>query len=159
MRRGALLLAALVLAGCGGGQETDRPSPRPVALEGAYTDARGQRREVDATLTLLALRAPTGRLPVTLPGGTAAVIADVEVEDRGPDAFPLEWAVFSARTREGRTLREQLRLPPRRLREGVRLVPVGFAVPEGEEVADVRVRSIVDLWPFRATLAPPRQPS
>lgn len=156
MRRGAALLAVVALSGCGEVPDAeDRSSPRPVTLERTYTDGKGRQREVDATLTLVALRPPTSRLPVALPDGTEAAIADVEIEDRGADRFPLEWAAFSARTREGRALREQLRLPPRRVRDRVQLVSVGFAVPEGDEVAVVRVRSIVDVWPFRATLAPP----
>lgn len=155
MRRGAALLAVLALGACGGEPVgEDRARPQPQALERTYTDGDGARREVEATLGLVALHPPTGRLPVALPEGTSAMLADVEIEDRGADPFPLQWAAFSARTRAGRTLREQLRLPPRRVRDGVQLVSVGFAVPEGDELADVRVRSIVDVWPFRATLTP-----
>lgn len=156
MRRAAALLAVLALGGCGGDDEVSPAADRrAVTLERAYAGADGERRAVDARLTLVALRPPAGRLPVALPEGTSAVIADVEIDDRGADPFPLEWAAFSARTRAGRTLSEQLRLPARRAAEGVRVLPVGFAVPEGDELADVRVRSIVELWPFRATLPPP----
>lgn len=156
--RAPVLLAAAALAGCGDGDGPDATAQRPPAATVAttYTEATGERREVDAQLTVVAVRPPADELPVALPAGTAPLLADVEIEDRGADPFPLRWAAFSARTRDGRTLREQLRLPARRLREGVQLLPVGFAVPEGDAIADVRVRSIVDVWPFRATLEAPR---
>lgn len=154
-RAGALLAAAALLAaGCGGDDEP-AAGPQSVALTQDYTDAEGTERSVDARLAVKALHPPAGELPVALPAGTEPVVADVEIDDRGTDPFPLQWATFSARTRDGRTLREQLRLSPRRVRDGVQVVPVGFAVPEGDALADVRVRSIVELWPFRATLALP----
>lgn len=154
-RTGALLAAAALLAaGCGGDDEP-AATPQSATLAQDYTDAEGEQRSVDARLAVAAVHPPAGELPVALPGGTEPVVADVEIDDRGTDPFPLQWATFSARTRDGRTLREQLRLSPRRVRDGVQVVPVGFAVPEGDVVADVRVRSIVELWPFRATLTPP----
>lgn len=150
----ALAAAALLAAGCGGGDEPVA-APDAVTLTQDYTDAEGTERSVDARLAVAAVHPPADELPVALPASTEPAIADVEIEDRGEDPFPLQWATFTARTREGRTLREQLRLSPRRVREGVQIVPVGFAVPKGDALADVRVRSIVKLWPFRGTLALP----
>lgn len=157
--RPALLLAALVVAGCGGADDDPAPTtaqrPPAATVATTYAEATGAQREVDARLRVVAVRTPADELPVALPADTEPVLADVEIEDAGPDPFPLTWAVFSARTRDGRTLREALRLPPRRVRDGTQIVSVGFAVPEGDALRDVRVRSIVDVWPFRATLAPP----
>ncbi|MFA9270187.1 MAG: hypothetical protein ACEQSX_05440 [Baekduiaceae bacterium] len=154
---GALLAAAALLAaGCGGGDEP-APAPEAVALTQAYTDAGGAARSVDARLSVAAVHPPSSELPVALPAGTQPVIADVEIDDRGEDPFPLQWATFTATTREGKTLREQLRLNARRVRDGVQVLPVGFAVPKGDALADVRMRSIVKLWPFRATLTAPPQ--
>lgn len=157
MRRvaGAFAAAAVLLVGCGGDDEPAAPAPAALAQD--YRDAGGAERSVDARLRVVAVHPPSREVPVALPEGTEPVIADIEIDDRGADPFPLEWASFTARTRDGRTLREAMRLGPRRLREGVQLLPVGFAVPGGDELADVRVRSIVELWPFRATLGlPPR---
>ncbi len=154
-RRGlAALVGAVLLAGCGGGND-DAPVVEAVTLERAYTDGRGEAREVDAALSLNAVYAPERDVPVTLPSGTSAVLADVDVVNRGRDPFPLEWAVFTARTRDGRTLDEKLRQGPRRVTDEEQVVSVGFAVPEGDEITQVRMRSIVDLWPFRAALDPP----
>lgn len=156
MRRAGALLAAVALlaAGCGGDDDA-ATAPEAVTLAQGYADAEGTRRSVDARLAVVAVHPPADDVPVALPAGTEPVLADVEIDDRGQDPFPLQWATFTARTREGKTLREQLRLSPRRVRDGVQVLPVGFAVPKGDALADVRVRSIVKLWPFRATLALP----
>lgn len=153
----AVLVAAALLAGCGGGDDpSPAAAPDGVTLARDYTDPEGDKRSVDARLAVLAVHPPGSELPVAVPEGSEPVIADVEIDDRGADPFPVAWTAFAARTRDGRTLREQLRLSPRRVRDGAQVLPVGFAVPDGDALADVRVRSIVELWPFRATLpAPP----
>ncbi len=154
-RAGAVLAAAALLAvGCGGDDEP-AAGPKAVALTQDYTDAEGTERSVDARLEVTAVHPPASELPVALPPGTEPVMADVEIDDRGKDPFPLQWATFTATTRKGKAPREQLRLSPRRVRDGVQVIPVGFAVPEGDALVDVRVRSIVKLWPFRATLTAP----
>ncbi|MBJ7518159.1 MAG: hypothetical protein JHC84_00565 [Solirubrobacteraceae bacterium] len=153
-----MAFAAVVLAvcGCGGDGIDGAQFVEAVTLERAYTDARGTAREVNADVSLNAVYTSEREVPVTLPPGTSAVLADVDIRNRGRDPFPLEWAVFTARTREGRTLDEKLRQGPRRVTDDEQVVSVGFAVPEGDEVTQVQMRSIVDLWPFRATLKPPR---
>lgn len=155
----ALAAAVAVAAGCGGDDEapagaTAQRGPA-TTLAQDYTDGEGRERSVDARLAVVAVHPPAGELPVALPEGTEPVVADVEIDDRGADPFPVQWTAFSARTREGRTLEEQLRLSPRRVRDGVQTLPVGFAVPAGDDVVEVRVRSIVTLWPFAATLSAP----
>ena len=148
------LCGAVLLLGCGGGN--DAPDVvEAVTLERAYTDGRGEQREVDATLSLNAVYPVAREVPVTLPSGTSAVLADVDIINSGRDPFPLEWAVFTAKTREGRTLDEKLRQGPRRVTDDEQVVSVGFAVPEGDEITRVQLRSIVDLWRFRAALDPP----
>lgn len=149
------LVAAVFLAGCGGDGIDGAEFGDFASLERTYTDARGERREVDAMLTLNAVYPAEREVPVTVPSGTQAVLADVDIVNGGRDPFPLEWAVFTARTREGRTLDEKLRQGPRRVTDDEQVVSVGFAVPEGDEVTQVRMRSIVDVWPFRAELDSP----
>lgn len=154
----ALALAAAAGAGCGGDDPPAASTPEPAAavtLARAYTDPAGAERSVDARLSVVAVHPPAGELPVAVPEGAEAMLADVEIDDRGADPFPVQWTAFTARTRAGGTLREQLRLSARRVRDGVQILPVGFAVPEGDALADVQVRSIVELWPFRATLPVP----
>lgn len=149
------LVGAVLVVGCGDGID-GAYFVETVTLERAYTDGRGEAREVDATMFLNAVYTSEREVPVTLPRGTQAVLADVSTVNSGRDPFPLEWAVFTAKTREGRTLDEQLRQGPRRVTDDEQVVSVGFAVPEGDEITQVRMRSIVDLWPFRAILKPPR---
>lgn len=148
-------------AGCAGGDDGGAaPATTTTAAAGAtlaerYVDPTGAAREVDTRLTVVAQHPPPGRLPVALPAGRDAVIADVQIEDRGDDPFPLQWARFSAGTTSGATVREAFRLAPRRVRDGVQIVPVGFAVARGDDLETLRVRSIVALWPFRARLPVP----
>lgn len=164
MRAAAAVLAAVLAvgaAGCGGGDDgaaapaTTATAPAGVALAKRYTDATGAARDVDTRLEVVAQHPPPGRLPVALPAGRQAAIADVQVDDRGADPFPLQWARFSATTTGGATVREAFRLAPRRVRDGVQIVPVGFAVRKGDDLETLRVRSIVSLWPFRAALPVP----
>ncbi|UUY06102.1 hypothetical protein LRS13_11485 [Svornostia abyssi] len=151
-----LAVVAFALSGCGDDGIDGAQFVEAVTLERAYTDGRGEARDVNTTMFLNALYTSERELPVTLPSGTQAVLADVSTINDGRDPFPLEWAVFTARTREGRTLGEKLRQGPRRVTDKEQVVSVGFAVPDGDEVTEVRMRSIVDVWPFRATLKPPR---
>lgn len=164
MRAAAAVIAAVLAvgtAGCGGGDD-DAAAPATTTTVGAgttfakrYTDATGAARDVDTRLTVVAQHPPPGTLPVALPAGRDAVIADVQLDDRGEDPFPLQWARFSATTTGGATVREAFRLAPRRVRDGVQIVPVGFAVTKGDDLQTLRVRSIVALWPFRARLPVP----
>lgn len=168
MRAAAAVISAVLAAGtagCGGDGDggaapaTTTTAAAATTLAERYTDPTGAAREVDTQLTVVAQHPPPGRLPVALPAGRDAVIADLQIEDRGDDPFPLQWARFSAATTSGATVREAFRLAPRRVRDGVQIVPIGFAVTKGDDLATLRVRSIVALWPFRARLpVPPPAP-
>ena len=150
-----MVVAAVAIAGC---QDTGTEGASVADsqdLTRTYTAPTGGVREVDARLTWVAVHPPVSELPVALPAGTRGSVADIRVTDRGEDRFPLEWASFSARTAQGRTLKEALRLPARRVDDETQLVPVGFAVPEGDALAEVRIASIVDVWPFGGSLDAP----
>ncbi|MBJ7332379.1 MAG: hypothetical protein JHC95_20965 [Solirubrobacteraceae bacterium] len=151
-----LLAVTAVIAGCGDGGVQGAEFVDAETLTQTYTTATGEVRRVDSTLALVAVHPPASELPVALPAGTKGSVADIEITDEGADPFPVEWASFSARTKQGATLKEALRLPARRVDQDTQVVPVGFAVPDGDELASVGVRSIVTIWPFRAVLAVPK---
>lgn len=164
MRAAAAVIAAALAAGAvgcaGGADDAAAPATTATAMAGTtlakrYTDPTGTAREIDAQLTVVAQHPPPGTLPVALPAGRDAVIADVQVDDRGADPFPMQWVRFSATTTGDATVREAFRLAPRRVRDGVQVVPVGFAVAKGDDLETLRVRSIVALWPFRARVPVP----
>jgi hypothetical protein len=169
----AAISVALVLAGCG----QSRPSSArrqvtvaPPEIGGLAPETRlrgryvfdGRRRYVDAAMAPTFVTDPWELPTAVLPARRRLVAVTMTWIDRGPDAFPHEWASFHARDNHGRALpgtyRGQLheRYPARPRRGQPVAQRVGFEVPEGSRLVRLEMSSIVKLWRFRAVWRLPR---
>jgi len=160
VKRSALLLAALALAGCGGGDGDATPAattpaqalPRglaaPVSLRKTYP-FEGRTRRVDTVAVPGSLLDPWRTPAVPVPEGARLVAAQLTWLDRGRDPFPREWARYAGRDDTGAPLARTFLGPARR--DGrLTVQPVGFVVGAGRRLAEVRMTSIVDVWRFHA---------
>ena len=164
MRRAAGIALAsglLAVAGCDDDSSSGPPErARPpalgstVALSGRYPFA-GRDRVVRARITA---RTVTGRVrdpSLAVPKGREPYRVSVRIDDRGRDPFPYRWARFSLDGRGGRVVDAPVQAPLRQLSPGQRGSPRGtlltFVVPRGFVARELRVESIVKLWPFEGT--------
>jgi len=158
-----VLLAAAAAAGCSSDDPpADPPAPpgpelsEPVRLQGSYT-VEGKRRRVDAQLAFDNLIDPY-RSSLSAPEpGTRLVAVQLHVLNSGPEPFPLDWARLRGYDGRGRALppgtqSTPLRktAPDRPVRGQVLTAVTAFRVPRGRRLAEIRMRSIVRLWAFRA---------
>ncbi len=153
--RCALLLAALMLpASCGdsSGEATTATPASAKTIAGRYQLGGADRR----VRTAIAPQLVTDRRRndvVPTPRGTRQVQVDLRLDDRGRDPLDPQVISVSALDDAGRPLAESFRLPPRRLEpqraRSARVLSVGFAVPHGRELAELRIESILTALPVR----------
>ena len=106
----------------------------------------------------ISARTVTGRLrdpALAVPEGRRPYRVSLRIDDRGRDPFPFRWARFSLAGRGGRVVEAPVQAPLRALSPGEHGSPRGtlltFLVPRGFQVREMRVESIVKLWPFKGT--------
>lgn len=158
MRLALAVLAGLVVcAGCGsdGGGATTAPDAvapaKPIA--GRY-QLGGADRRVRTAVTPVLITDRRRNDVVPTPRGTRQVQVDLRLDDRGRDRIDPQVLSVSAVDDAGGALRESFRLPPRLLEpedraQSPRLLAVGFAVPRGRELAELRIDSILRALPVR----------
>ena len=154
--RAALLLAALALAsGCGDGAGGEATTATPVpakTIAGRY-QLGGADRRVRTSIAPLLVTDRRRNDVVPTPRGTRQVQVDLRLDDRGRDRLDPQVISVSAIDDAGRSLKESFRLPPRRLEpqaaRSPRVLSVGFAVPRGRELAELRIESILTALPVR----------
>lgn len=167
------LVCTLVLASCGG-DDQERPLPpaaadlsspiaKPQRLRGDY-EFEGRRRRVDVSIVPRNVLDPWKGTVVVPPKGARYVGVTVRFVNHGPDPFPHEWANFGGRDDAGRklsvrTARSPLRKtsPDRPVRGQALDQIIGLPVPKGRSLSELRIGSIVTLFPFDARwkLPPP----
>jgi hypothetical protein len=157
--RFSALLVAVVLAGCGGGDDdsgstTKAPEtlPRglapPVTLRKTYT-FQGKTHRVDTSVLPGSLLDPWRNPAVPVPERGRLVAVQMTWFDRG-DAFPRDWARYSGKDDKGTTLSGAF-LGPARRSGRITIQPVGFILDRGRRLVQVGMTSIVDVWRFQAS--------
>ena len=167
-----VLTVALLVAGCSDEAKRSGRADKPPATVSAATTARtpapakspvrlthiyqfaNRRREVRSTLTV----GPAGGIvrdaSIVIPAGRRPYRVSVRVDDRGPAPFPYEWARFTLVGRQGTVVNGYVRTTLRRLMPNRRRSPrqtfLTFLIPGGFAPSEVRMTSIVRLWPFKA---------
>ena len=151
----AVLVAVFACAGCGGsGDDAATTAPTaapPQSIVGRY-QLGGADRRVRTVVTPVLVTGRRTNDVVPTPRGTRQVQVDLRLDDRGRDRVDPQVLSVSAVDDAGTRLRESFRLPPRLLEpedraHSPRLLSVGFAVPRGQELARLRIESIVDALP------------
>ncbi|HEY6779936.1 MAG TPA: hypothetical protein VI111_03230 [Thermoleophilaceae bacterium] len=160
MARLALVALAALLgcAGCGGGG-SDGAATMPTAVAPAksivgHYALGGADRRVRTSITPLLITDRRRHDVVPTPRGTRQVQVDLRLDDRGRDRLDPQVISVSAVDDAGTVLSESFRLPPRLLEpadraHSPRVLSVGFAVPRGRELAQLRIASILDALPVR----------
>ena len=146
--------------GCGGGAADPPPPPQKppptVTLKRTY-DFQGRKRSVVTAMAVSPTTARSGDPLLSVPRGRRAVSVKLRIEDRGRDPFPLGWARFTLVSRTGARSAGYTRSPVRRLQPNRRRSPreavLTYFVPKDFVAAQVRLSSIVTVWPFRARWA------
>jgi hypothetical protein len=158
--RAQLALAALAaLAGCGGGAEGGGDAQRPAAgiapphqVAGSYALA-GRERRVRTTITPMLVTGVRRNDAIPTPRGQRQLQVDLRFDDRGPDRLDPQVLSFTAVDSGGTRVGEAFRLPIRALEAddpaSPRLLSVGFTLPRGRRLSQLRLRSIVRRLPIR----------
>lgn len=173
-RRSLLVLAALAAAGglaaCSGDDDStarkaETPGPQltnAVRLQGEYT-LNGRPHRVDAQIAFDHVVDPYRSIASAPPADTRFAGAQLQILNRGPDPFPIQWARFRGYDERGRPLpagtqSTPLRktMPDRPVRGQVLSSITAFTVPQGRRLSSIRMTSIVDVWRFRARWTLPR---
>jgi hypothetical protein len=165
LRTQLALVAAVTLvaiSGCGGGAQradTDVGSASPPAaaapprlIAGGYA-LQGRERRVRTTVTPVLITTTRRNDAIPTPRGRHQVQVDLRLDDRGHDRLDPQILSFSARDGSGASVGEAFRQPIRTLEAddpgSPRLLSVGFLLPRGRSLAQLRLRSIVDRLPLR----------
>ena len=155
-----LAFAALVtIAGCGGGAEGSGDAQRPAAgiapprlVAGSYALA-GRERRVRTTITPVLVTDRRRNDAIPTPRGRRQLQVDLRLDDRGRDRLEPQVLSFAAVDGNGARVGEAFRLPLRHAQpndpNGPRLLSVGFTLPHGRKLAQLRLRSIVERLPLR----------
>ncbi len=157
--RSSLLLATLaVLSGCGGEPGEDAATTAPASVAPAKTIAGhyqlgGADRRVRTAIAPVLVTDRRRNDVVPTPRGTRQVQVDLRLDDRGRDRLDPQVISVSAIDTAGMPASESFRLPPRRLEpqrsDSARLLSVGFSVPRGRDLAELRIESILTALPVR----------
>lgn len=105
-----------------------------------------------ARITARTVRGRVRDPALVVPAGRQPYRVSVSIEDRGADPFPFEWARFSLAGRGGQVVTGPVQSPLRDLGPGKpgspRATVLTFLAPRAFSVRELRVKSIVRLWPF-----------
>ena len=125
-------------------------------LEKTY-DFQGRTRRVDSRVTVSPVTSPVRDPLLVVPRGRRPVRVTVRVQDQGPSPFPFAWARFTLVGRDGARSSGSSMTPLRRTEPGrrrsARTAIITFVVPKDLVPAQVRMTSIVAVWPFKARWA------
>jgi hypothetical protein len=147
----AALVAAVAAAGCGSGGAPP-PDPvvtlrtklsQPVRLSGSYV-LENRRHRAAAEIAFDNLTDPSRSSTGAPTRGTRMVAAQLQVLNRGPDPFPLDWARFRGYDERGRPLPAGTESTPvrktvadRPVRGQVLSSVTAFRVPRGARLASI----------------------
>lgn len=114
----------------------------------------GRVRSVDSAVAVKPLTAPVRDPSSGASGGRRPLRFSVRIDDRGRDPLPVRWARFTLVSSAGARVSGYSQTPVRRLspdrRGSPRATTLTFVVPAGFTPAQIRLSSIVGIWPFAA---------